>query len=220
MGNPLERNLSMRKKAANAMERLDVLEAQADDVQKTLPNLARAVDQAVTNVSNEVHELRETLDAVVGLVGVAAVQQAIADSRLASMKAAAEGTKANIAKAVAEGNLVKAEKLGEKSLVVGRELRADGTEIPPGYAAFSMSTVKKSYREKLLGQAVGFVLETDGGGRFEVQGAYDGVEKKAPEPEHAAAPAAEVPAPAAEAPTPAPAPEAPAATEPPAPAVG
>lgn len=179
MGNTMDRQMSLRKKASDAMSRLDVLESQMDDVQKTLPQLAMGINEAINRLGQQLQDITETLDAVVGQVGLTAVQTAIADARLARMQASAETTKANIAKAVEEGKLVKVEKVGEKSLLVGRELKADGAVIPPGYAAVSFTQVKQEYKEKLTGQAAGFSMDTDSGGKFEVQEIYESVEAPA-----------------------------------------
>lgn len=175
----MERNLSLRKKAANAMERLDVLESQVEDVQKTIQQLAMAMNNALNQSSQQVAELRETLDAVVGLVGLGAVQSSLEESRLARMIAAAEETKANIAKALEEGKMVKTDKISGKSLIIGREFRADGTEIPPGFAAIQLVQVKDDYRIKLLDQAPGFTMATEAGGKFEVMDVYEPVDKPA-----------------------------------------
>lgn len=213
MSNTLERQLSLRKKAASLAERLDVVEAQQDDMQKTLPQLAMGFNDSFQRLSNRQDTLEETVDALVGLMGVAEVQRVIQETRLNKMKTAAEQTKANIAKAVAEGKLAKAEKIGEKTLIVGRETKADGVEIPPGYAAMSFSQVKKDYKEKFLGQAVGFLFDTEAGGKFEVQELYEAVtppptpEAVPAAPEATAAPEA---APAAQPEAPAEAPTAPA----------
>lgn len=214
MGNTMDRQMSLRKKAASAMERLDVVEAQVDDMQKTLPQLAIGMNDAVNRLSGQFNDHNETLDALIGLVGVNAVQAAIQEARLNRMKTAAETTKANITKAVADGKLAKADKIGEKTLIVGRETKADGTEIPPGYAAMSFSQVKKDYKEKFLGQAAGFVFDTEAGGKFEVQELYEAVPEATPTPEAATAPAGAV------TPTEATPPPADAAAQTPAPAEG
>lgn len=175
MGNNLERQMSLRKKAATAMDRLDVLDNQMEDVLKNLPQLAIGFNDALNRIQQQFSDMNETVDALVGLVGVDAVQAAIVQNRLDRMNAAAATTKANIVKALEEGKLVKVEKVTEKTLMVGRELKADGTMIPPGYSAVSFNQVKKEYREKLLGQSVGFILPTENDGKFEIIELYEGV---------------------------------------------
>lgn len=195
MGNNLERQLSMRKQATGFAAELAEMRAEVNDLKATVPQLAMATNQALNQANQLVATLQEQLDAVIGLVGLSEVQRAIQETRLANMKEAAEKTKANIAEAVANGQLVKVDTINEKSLFVGREFNADGTEIPPGYTAVSYNQVKKEYREKLSGQTVGFALSTDSGGKFEVLEIYEAVEPK-PE-EKPAAPAVDAAAVAA-----------------------
>ena len=178
MGNSVDRQLSLRKKAANLGERLDTLEAQVEDIQRTIPQLAMATNQALNQMNTSLNEVKEYLDVVIGLVGLEAVQAQLEENRMNRMKAAAEQTKANIAKALEEGTLAKAEKISDKSLIVGKEIKADGSEIPPGYAAVRFSQVKDDFKTKLLDQAVGFTMETDGGGKFEVLEVYEDVIKE------------------------------------------
>ncbi len=175
MGNTMERQMSLRKKATDAISRLDVLETELEEIRKGNLDTVMAVNQAFSQLSQKLDESREILDAVVGLIGAQAVQEAIQGTRLAQMVDAANATKANIAKALAEGKLVKTEVVTAKSLVVGRETKPDGTEIPPGYAAIRFSQVKEAFQTKLMGLKVGEALDTEAGGKFEVVELYEEV---------------------------------------------
>lgn len=210
-----EKQISQRKKIAGFGERLDILEQEIDSLkaamfgtkeqpgglQGGLHQLAMAANSSLNQIGQQNGENREMLDAVIQLVGVTEVQGVIEQNRLAAMKDAVEKTKANIDKAVVEGKLVKTDKIVEKTLIVGRETKEDGTELPPGMAFVQIEQVKEAFRAKLLGQGVGFKMETEAKGQFEVLDLYQ------PVPEKPATPvAAEAPPPPAEAAAPAPAP--------------
>jgi len=191
----LERQVSLRKKAANAMERLDALDTSVDDIQQAVQKLAMAASQALNQVNNSLGETRETLDAVIGLVGLEAVKAAIEGSRLERMTTAAEKARTAISEAVTAGTLKAGEKVTEGCLLVGRETRADGTEIPPGYASVHFEQIEEGYRKELLGQGVGGGVATKEGGRFEIISIYENVAPAATaqaETAPAAIPASEV----------------------------
>lgn len=180
-----ERQMSLRKKANDAMSRLDSVESQVDDLRATQNQLVMGVNRALSKVDQDNQQAREMLDAVIQLMGPEEVTRVLAENRLARMVAEAEQTKAAIAKALESGDLVKADKISENTLVVGRDLKADGSEAPPGYTALPMPRIDKPFQDKLLGQTVGFSVDTKDGCKFEVRELYNPVEKKpvvAPDP--------------------------------------
>lgn len=177
----LERQMSLRKKANSAMERLDLMEASLGDLRNTYAGLAKGLNQVLSRLDNDMRLLREMLDTIIQIVGPEEVAKVLAENRLARMQAEADETRANIAKAMQEGNLVQASKVSARSLVVGRDLKPDGTEIPPGYLALPMPRIDQEYHPKLLDQGVGYIIDTKDGGKFEVLEIYDPVDQKATE---------------------------------------
>lgn len=206
----IDRQLSQRKKVAGLSERLDLIEDAVEQQSKGTQQIIVAVNTALGQLGQQGSETREMVDALIQAVGVDVVQGIMEQNRLNAMKDAAEKTKANIAQAVKDGKLVKADKVSEKTLIVGKETKEDGTEVPPGFAAIGLQQVKKEFREKLTDQSVGFKMETESKGSFEILELYNPVEAPpAAAAEAPASPSAEQPAP-----TPAPAPEAAQATAP------
>lgn len=192
----LDRQVSQRKKIVGITERLDLLEeaveqlqAQVDQNKKGTHQLAIAVNSSLNQLGGMNGESREMLDAVIQAVGVDVVQGIIEQNRLQAMKDAVEKTKENIAKALTEGKLVKTTVIAPKTLIVGRETKEDGSEIPPGMAFVQIEQVKEDFRAKLLGQGIGFKMETETKGLFEVLDLYQPVEPVVP-PAPAAVPEA------------------------------
>jgi hypothetical protein len=177
MGNSFDRSVSLRKNAADAMGRLTTLEGELEDVKGSLPRLAMGVQNITNKLSQDLYEVREYIDALIGLVGPEEVQKVIMDNRLTKSHADADASKANIAKKVEEGALAKAEKVTEESLVVGHEVKADGTVVEPGFASFAFSQVHPEFKTKLLGQSPGAVVELKDGHTFKVEEVYVEVPK-------------------------------------------
>lgn len=195
--------ISNRQSAKDAFGRLTSLEKRVADVEQTISRVLMAVNQVIANLNKDVGDVAEKLEAVVSILGPDEVAQAVGELRAQALRDAAEKTKADIAKAVTEGKLLKAEAVtDEKSLIVGKEVQKDGTEVPPGYSAVRFLQLKPEYRTKLTGKKVGDVIETENGGNFTILELYEVVPPPAPEAAPAA-PAAAAPAQPAEAPAPA-----------------
>lgn len=177
--------LSARQGAKDSFSRLNAVEKRVTDVEQTLSKVLMAINQVLGQLGKNLDEVAETVEALVNLTGPEQVAQAIAEIRATKLRQNADQTKAKVAEMVANGTLVKAEAVtGEKSLIVGREVQADGAEIPPGYAAVRFTQLKPDYREKLTGKKVGDTMDTESGGKFTVNEVYEFV----PPPEQAAAP--------------------------------
>lgn len=204
--NQAQRQDSLRAKAKTAMERLDTIENQVKDVQQSLPRVLVAVNNALSQLGQQLSEMREFVDGIIGVVGTSEVSQAIAENRATRMKEQAEQTKLDIVKAIEDKRLVVADKVSDKSLVVGSEVDKSGVEIPPGYAAVRFATLsEQEYKDKLLNQAVGAVIDTKQGGKFTVNAIYDFVPVEPAQPAVDATQAAAAADSAAESVTPAPA---------------
>jgi hypothetical protein len=182
---------SARQGAKDAFSRLTALEKRLADQEQTSTRVLMAVNQAFGSLGKAVDDQAETVEAIVSLTGPDQVAQVIAELRATKLRQQAETTKAQISLALTEGKLLKAEVIGENSLVVGREVNKDGAELPPGYAAARVSALPPDNKERVMGHKVGDVVETKEGGKFTVQEVYDYAPPKPAETPAAPPPAAE-----------------------------
>lgn len=115
----------------------------------------------------------------------------------------AEQEKAAIAQAVKDGLIAFDETVSESSLIVGREVEADGTVRHPGWVQLQFSEARPDLKALFLGKKAGDSVSM-GKGTFEVDEIYKAV-PRAPEEAKADAGAETAPAEAPAEPTPAPA---------------
>ncbi len=203
MSNNLQRNLSQRKQVRSALERIDGLEQE-------LPRIVLAINEALEGAGQRVGQLANIVEAVVELFGADTVDAKIKEIADRKITANLERAKQALADGLEKGDLLKADAIGEKALVVGRELDKDGNVVFPGRVQLTFAGIKPEFQEKLKGQGVGTIIETPAGGKFEVLEVYDVVEKAPPAAEAAPTEAPAAPEAAPEAPAPA---ETPAALE-------
>lgn len=167
----------LARKTSNALERLDQLE-------KTVGNIVGAVNNSLGQVSQQLSGITEVLDAVVQTLGADTIQKLMAESRAAKAEEQAREEEAALKALVERGDVQAVEKVTEKSVVVGRETNADGTVRTPGRAQVAFARIDPAFQASFLGQSVGFTLDLPNGGKFEVLGVYEVVEKSAtPAPE-------------------------------------
>lgn len=179
---PTPPKMGVRARERNALERIAQLE-------KDLTQVVGSVQQALNQLGGRLGSLGETLDALVELTaGVEQVQSQIESSRALRAQAQADAAKAALEKALADGVLLTAEKISENSILTGSETDKDGNVRPPGYIQLQFGGIKPEFQEKLKGQGVGFVLETEEGGKFTVTGVYE-ANPNPPKAEEQAAPA-------------------------------
>jgi hypothetical protein len=184
MSNGMQRNLSQRKQVKSALERIEALE-------QTTNQIVMGVNEALNSQGGRLEGVANIVEAVVELFGAEVVDAKIKEIADRKTLQNMENAKKALEAGVADGRLVKADAISEKSLVVGRETKADGEVIFPGRVQLTFNGIRPEFQEKLKGQAPGFTVETPAGGKFEVLEVYDIIEK-APE-----APAAEAATPEA-----------------------
>jgi len=171
----------LAKRTGDALDRLA-------QVEKTLPNIISAVNNAFGRMDGQLNSQGEVLEAVVALLGMDTVQAKIKETREAKATAAMEQEKAALEELVKNGDVALVEKIGDKALIVGREYNPDGTVRHPGRAQVAFQRVDVQFQPTLRDQKAGFTFDLPNGGKFEVVEVYEVVEK----PE-AAQPAAEAP---------------------------
>jgi len=160
----------LAKKTSNALERLD-------QVEKTVMNIVSAVNNSLSQVSQQLAGITEVLDAVVQTLGQETIQKVMTENRTAKAEAQAEAEKEALQELVAKGDIKAVEKVTEKCIVVGRETDKDGAVRVPGRAQVAFARIDPNFQPALLGQAPGFSLELPTGGKFEVLEVYEVVEK-------------------------------------------
>jgi hypothetical protein len=159
---------SSKKQVRSALERIDAIEAE-------LPKLIAGINEALMNEDNRRRQLAGIIEAIVEILGAETVDGKVKEISDRQTMARLEQAKAALVAGLEEGKVVKVVDISEQSLIVGRELDSKGEVIFPGQLQLTYTGVKPEYQEKLLGQAAGFVLQTDSG-TFEVLEVYDIVE--------------------------------------------
>lgn len=167
--NPDEK-LTQRKQIKSALERID-------DVEQELPRIVAAVNEVLAGQNQRTAELAAILEAAVELLGAETVDAKVKEISERKVTQDLEKAQAALVAGLADGQLVKAEVIGEQTLVVGREFKEDGELVFPGRIQLTFAGIRAEFQAKLKGQGVGFTVETVDGGWFEVLEVYDVVEK-------------------------------------------
>jgi len=173
-------NQSLRQRTRNAIERLDAVE-------NSITQMVQAINQSMGNLNNQISGVTEVLDAVVSLFGVEAVQNQVIETRKSRQQEQSDAQVKQVEELKKQGVLVSQDKVEEQSLLVGRETTKDGQVVHPGRFQHHFSQIQKEVSAKMLGQAVGFKVETPAGGHWEILEIYKIVPKT---PEQLAADAA------------------------------
>jgi hypothetical protein len=163
-----KRSLSLRNKTQGALGRIEALE-------QDIPRIVSAVNEALTRLNTQLSETVEILNAVVALNGENEVAAAVTEARKQKQEEAVAKAKASLAEGLEKGTLVALTTVTDKSILVGIEKGKDGVVVPPGRAQLSFASLLPDFKEKLLGQAVGFTVETPIGGTFELTEIYEPV---------------------------------------------
>ena len=185
MGKEMERILNQKRQVKSALERIDAIEQE-------LPRVISAVNEVLMQNNQRVTGLAEVVEAVVELFGSETVDAKITEVRTRKLAAQAAQAKENLEKAVVEGKILATATVEEDSLIVGRESDAEGNIAGPGRVQLLFSGIRPEFQEKLKGQAAGFSVTTENGGKFEVLEVYKVL--PAPEPTPTVGLATEVPA--------------------------
>ena len=149
------------------------------NLEQGLARILFSLNQRLGNLDQVDLDHGEKIDALVQLQGPEDVQSFINNARIERVRAAAAVEEASLKKGIEEGYITAIEAVGERSLVVGRYLLKDGTVQEPGRAQLVMPGIAPQFRDKLLGQKVGFGLDLPGGSKFELLEIYAVDEEKA-----------------------------------------
>lgn len=162
----------VRARERNALERIAALEGD-------LGSLFTAVQSAVGELEKRIVTAAEVIDAIVRVLGQDVVEKSVIDAREERAAKAAVEAKEGLNKALEAGQVVATETIEDDSIITGVEADKDGVELKPGYVQLSLTGVKPEYKEKMVGQQVGFKFETAEGGTFSVTGIYKSVPQEA-----------------------------------------
>jgi hypothetical protein len=172
MGSGIGKNAKvLNKKFTNSLERIETLEA-------GYKSLVEALQGTLTQQAHEISTLKETIAAIKVVVGEKGIDDAIKAARIERAEARSAAEKAALETQLSSGALVKADVISEQSVVVGKEVTADGEVIPPGRVQLIFGQFLPEFQEKLKGQSVGTTVDTPVGGKFEVTEIYDFVAAK------------------------------------------
>jgi hypothetical protein len=155
----------VRARERNALERITALETD-------LANLFGAVQNAVQELEKKLMGAAEVIDACARTLGNEVIEAAVLAAREERAAQAAVQAKEALDKALADNQIVVAEKIEENSIITGVEYDKENKPIKPGYIQLSMLGVKPEFKEKMLGQGKGFRFDTVDGNVFEVTGVY------------------------------------------------
>lgn len=148
------------------------------NLEQGLAQVLFKINQRFSAVEQKIATAAEVVDALVQLGSAEDVQQVITDKRVERARAQSAQEKASLDQGVTDGYIIPGEKIGERSILVGRYLDKEGTVEEPGRSQLVMPGIAPQYREKLLTQAAGYKLAIDNGGTFEVQAVYEVDEAK------------------------------------------
>lgn len=149
------------KRTTHALDRLDRIET-------LLPELISGINNSFGSMNQQLNAQAEFVEAVVEMLGRVAIEAAIKDNRERKAVELMESEKKGLEELKAAGAIAVVEKVTEKSIIVGREYNADGSVRHPGRAQVPYARVDANFKEKLLGQSVGFVMELPNTGKFEI----------------------------------------------------
>lgn len=168
--------MAIKSKTKSIEVRLDTFEAQ-------LAGIVGEVNGAFQAQIERLGQFAQVLEAVTELVGVEMVDAKIKEISERKVQERIAQAKEALKQGIASGELVPATVITDKSMLVGRETDKDGNVVEPGHIQLPMDRIAfPTVREQLVGQGVGFKVQTPAGNTFEVLEVYDVVPKPAASP--------------------------------------
>lgn len=150
MSNPEK---STKKAPLNVVQRTERLE-QVHDA------LVGQIQQSFGRIDQQFAKNSELLAAIVEIVGEETIVAKINERQAARDAKAAAEAEAGVKALLDKGTLVRVETIGEETLIVGRDVDADGKVLGPGRAQVAFKDLKPEFREKLKGGKVGSKVVT------------------------------------------------------------
>lgn len=143
--------------ARSLKEQVAALKEQVTAIESTIPALIRSVGKNMDEIKTKVDFMAEWMDALVGVVGLESVQEAILTSRTKKAVEAAEAAKAELAALKASGEMVNLDVVEDDVTLVLSEVKNDTNEpVGPGWFKLHTSELKPEFKELLKGKPVGY----------------------------------------------------------------
>lgn len=185
MGNSVVANNGIRAQQRSLNTRVTELETH-------VAKLAMGVNQRVGAVEQRVGRVEEVVDALVEMEGNGvALREFMENARIARLRAGAEAEKAALERGVADGYVIKTDVVEERSILIGHFISPSGEIEVPGRYQCVVPGISQEFREKVIGKAVGYVLEMPGKRTFTIDEVYNVDEEKFKAAQAAAQAAAE-----------------------------
>lgn len=140
------------------------------DLETAFPEVVYEVNK---HLKSRLDPVTQALNAVMELLGRDTVAAKITELREKQLHEEMVTKKAQLEAMVAEGRLVKGDVVNEKSLIVGKEVTADGTVVAPGRFQLLFGEIAPKFQEQILGKSPGVSFDIPDYGKFEVQEVYD-----------------------------------------------
>lgn len=168
MGSGYGKKIAREAKAASsgALERVEKLEAFRNDVLQAMRQTFGIVDTRLQNTE-------DVVNALIILVGKEDVEKKVQELQIERLEAKAGTEKAALDAAVTANQVVVADVIGDRSVIVGSEVDKDGKQLYPSRVQLLFPTVKDDYKERLRGAKAGDVIETPVGSKFTILEVYD-----------------------------------------------
>lgn len=162
----------IKKKAPKgALERIE-------DLEKTIPSIVSAINEALVRADNRSTELSEVVDTLIELAGRETVTAAINSAREKRDRERAAAAEQALSDAIGRGEIASTDSVAENCLIAGVEYDKEGAPIPPGRVQVMTNQVVETVRTQILGKGPGTKADTPNGGTFEVTDIYAFVPKK------------------------------------------
>lgn len=128
-----------------------------EGLEQTIPALIRSIGKSLDEFKAKQDFMAEWMDAVVGVVGLEKVQEAVLETRAKRAQAECDAAKADVVAQKAAGNLVNLDKVEDECFVILTEVVNDtNAPVGPGWFKMHMSELKPEFRELLKGKEVGY----------------------------------------------------------------
>jgi hypothetical protein len=176
-------NKTEKKEAPlNVVQRTDRLE-------KAHNTFVSEVVGSFGRIDSKFAEHSELFASIIEILGQDAVLAKLNERQANRDREQAEKSSALVKAAVEKGDLKPVDVIGEKTLIVGKDLDKEGKTIGPGRVQVAFGDLKPDFKAKLLGGKVGTSVVTTEDEKegvtqtFEVMELYENVVKAAPAPE-------------------------------------
>lgn len=162
----LSSQISKSKQLKSALERLD-------DLEIGIPNILSQVNIGFNQVNGRLNESTEILNAISQLFGQDLVTQKVNDNRVKAAEEKAEQQRQGVAKALADGAIIPAEVVGEKTVIVTEVKDKDGNVEPPGRLQMESPQLSPQFKPLFMGKGVGTVIPAPAGGTLTIKELYE-----------------------------------------------